>query len=112
VDRRQYTRLNITLRFEYHAQLQGAADLLTDQAILKNISMNGLLFMSEATPILKPGDVAEFIFKFQHSNSNPFFTNEIRATGKVKRVEAPLAGSPLFGIVVEFLSGPVFMPAD
>lgn len=112
VDRRLFPRLYISLYFEYVVQLYGSGESRSDRALLKDISMSGLHFMSETSPTLKPGDVADFIFKFQQSDLNPHLINEIRAKGVIKRIDPPLEESARFGVVVEFLSGPVFKHAD
>lgn len=102
----------MSLYFEYQAKLSGSDDSFSDWALLKDISMTGLHFMSKTSPKLQAGEIADFTFKFQQSDSNPLIINEITAKGLVKRVEPPDAESLLFGVVVEFLSGPVFKPAD
>jgi hypothetical protein len=111
-DRRLFPRLYISLYFEYVVQMYGSGESISDRALLRDISMTGLHFMCETCPKLKTGDIAEFIFKFQQSDLNPLLTNEIRAQGLVKRIEPPSEESPQFGVVVEFLSGPVFKHAD
>ena len=112
VDRRLFPRLYISLYFDYQARLPGSEEILSDRALLKDISMRGLHFLSEAPPKLKTGDIADFTFKFQQSDLDPSITNEIRAQGLVKRIEPPTEESPQFGVVVEFLSGPVFKHAQ
>ena len=112
VDRRLFPRLYISLYFEYVVQLHGSGESRSDRALLKDISLTGLRFMSETSPRLKPGDVADFIFKFPQSDSNPLLVNEIRAKGLIKRIDPPQEESGQFGVVVEFLSGPVFKQAD
>ncbi len=112
MDRRLFPRFYASMPFEYQVQLHDSDESLSDQAILKNISVSGLCFMSADPPLLKPGDIADFILKFRHSHSNPCINNEIRATGIVRRIEPPLEESPHFGIAIEFITGPVFMPAD
>ena len=112
VDRRVFPRLYISLYFEYVVQLDGSGESRSDWAVLKDISMTGVHFMSETFPQLKPGDVADFIFKFPQSDLNPLLINEIRAKGLIKRIDPPREESAQFGVVVEFLSGPVFKHAD
>ena len=111
VDRRQFPRVNISLYFEF-VQLCASGESRSDRALLKDISLTGLHFMSETAPALQPGEVADFIFKFPQSDSNPLLVNEIRAKGLIKRIDPPLEESGQFGVVVEFLSGPVFKQAD
>ncbi|MCX5893167.1 MAG: PilZ domain-containing protein [Deltaproteobacteria bacterium] len=111
-DRRLFPRLYISLYFEYVVRLYGSGESLSDRALLRDISMTGLHFMSKTSPKLQPGDVAEFIFKFQQSDLNPLLKNEIRAKGVIKRIDPPLEAADQFGVVVEFLSGPVFKHAD
>ena len=112
VDRRLFPRLYISLYFEYVVQFPGSEESISDWALLKDISMTGLHFMSDTPPRLNPGDVAEFIFKFPQSDLNPLLINEIRAKGVIKRIDPPRKESGQFGVVVEFLSGPVFKQAD
>ncbi len=112
VDRRTFPRLYISLFFEYVVQLYGSGESRSDRALLKDISLTGLHFVSETFPTLKPGDVADFIFKFQQSDLNPHLVNEIRAKGVIKRIDQPQEESAKFGVVVEFLSGPIFRHAD
>ena len=111
-DRRLFPRLYISLYFEYQAQLSDSKKSLSGWAILKDISITGLHFTSEPSPGLNPGDIADFIFKFPQSDFNPLLFNEIRAKGLVKRIEPPSEDPPQFGVVVEFLSGPVFKQAE
>ena len=110
-DRRLFPRVNISLYFEL-VQLSASGESRSDRALLKDISMSGLRFMSETPPALKPGEVAEFIFRFPQSDSNPLLVNEIKAKGLIKRIDPPLEESGQFGVVVEFLSGPIFKQAD
>ena len=111
-ERRLFPRLSISLYFEYQAKLSGSGASLSGWALLKDISMSGLHFMSLTPPKLKPGDLADFTFKFQQSDTNPLIVNEIMAKGLIKRIDPPMAESLRFGVVVEFLSGPVFKPAE
>jgi hypothetical protein len=111
-ERRLFPRLYISLPFEYQALLSDSGEFLSDSAFLRDISLTGLHFLCETLPKLNPGDIADFTFKFQQSDLNPLIINEIRATGLVKRIEPPLEESPQFGVVVEFLSGPIFKHAD
>lgn len=112
IDRRLFPRLYTSLYFEYQAKLNGSGDSWSDRAQMKDISLTGLHFMSTTCPKLQAGDVADFTFKFPQSKSNPRITNEIRAKGVIKRIEPPLEESPHFGVVVEFISGPVFKYFD
>ncbi len=112
VDRRLFPRLYISLYFEYVVQLNGSGKSRSGRALLKDISITGLHFMSETSPRLEPGEVADFIFKFPQSDLNPLLINEIRAKGLIKRIDPPRGKSGQFGVVVEFLSGPVFKHAD
>lgn len=79
---------------------------------MRNISLRGLYFMSEAAPLLKPDDIADFRFKFPAPRTSPLIPEEIRAKGRVKRIEPPTRQSPEFGVAVEFLSGPEFIYTD
>ena len=110
-ERRLFPRLYISLPFEYQALLSDSGAILSDSAFLKDISLTGLHFLCETCPKLNPGDIADFTFKFRQSDVNPLIINEIRAKGLVKRIEPPLEESPQFGVVVEFLSGPIFKHA-
>ncbi|MGD0827142.1 MAG: PilZ domain-containing protein [Desulfobaccales bacterium] len=112
MERRLFPRIYKSLQFEYQAQLQGSEDSFSSRAVMKDISMSGLHFMSETAPLLQPDDIADFIFKFQPDHANPLIPHQIKAKGKVKRIEHPTKQSPNFGIALEFLSGPVFIYAD
>jgi PilZ domain len=112
VDRRVFPRLYISLYFEYVVRLEGSRNSMSDRALLKDISMTGVHFMTETPPRLNPGDIGDFILKFQQSDINPHLINEIRAKGLVKRIDPPREESGQFGVVVEFLSGPIFKHAD
>ncbi|MFZ0050404.1 MAG: PAS domain-containing protein [Desulfobaccales bacterium] len=112
MERRIFPRIYKSLRFEYQVQLQGSEDSFSNRAIMKNISMGGMYFMSETAPILQPDNIADFIFKFQPDQAKPFTTHIIRAKGKVKRIEQPTKKSPNFGIALEFLARPVFTHLD
>jgi c-di-GMP-binding flagellar brake protein YcgR len=109
MDRRQFPRLQVSLPIEYHANIHDSAASYSNKAVLKNISIGGVYFVSEGTPILEPGDIADFIFKLMHNHSNSIITKEIRGKGRVTRVENQDEESFNFGIAVEFLSGPLFI---
>jgi len=79
---------------------------------MRNISMSGLYFLSEAAPVLKLNDIADFSFKFLMPHWNPLIPKGIRAKGRVTRLEPPTAESPQFGVAIEFLSGPEFIYTD
>src|SRR5208337_2805028 len=111
MERRLFPRVYKSLQFEYQAKLQGSLDSFSSRAVMKDISMSGLHFMSETAPILQPGDIADFIFKFQPDYTNPLIPHKIKAKGKVKRIEQPTKESPNFGVALEFLSGPFFVYA-
>ncbi len=106
MNRRRHRRFYVSVPIECQVS-HGSVDSWSSQAVLKNISRGGLYFTSEAPPSLKHGDIADFIFKFLENQPNPLATNEIRSLGKVKRIEHPSQGSSSFGIVVEFLPGPL-----
>jgi c-di-GMP-binding flagellar brake protein YcgR len=112
MERRLFPRIYTSLGFEYQVQLQGSKDTFSNRAVMKDISIGGLYFMSETAPILKPDDIADFIFKFQPDQANPLIPHKIEAKGKVKRIEQPTKESSDFGVALEFLSGPVFIYAD
>jgi len=112
MERRLFPRIYKSLQFEYQAQLQSSKNFFSNLAVMKDISMGGLYFMSETAPMLQPDDIADFIFKFQPDQANPLIPYKIKAKGKVKRIEHPTKKSPNFGIALEFLSGPVFIYAD
>jgi hypothetical protein len=109
MDKRQSPRHYVSLPIEYQVSLQDSVDSWSSQAVLKNISLGGLYFVSDGPPSLQPGNVADFVFKFLHGNPNPLITREIRGKGMVKRVVPPNERSPNFGVAVEFLSGPLFV---
>ena len=111
MERRLFPRVYKSLQFEYQAKLQGSEDSFSNQAVMKNISIGGL-HMSETAPVLQLDDIADFIFKFQPDQANPLIPHKIKAKAKVKRIEQPTKESPLFGVALEFLSGPVFVYAD
>ena len=113
MERRQFPRVYKSFRFEYQAELQGSeCFLISNLAVMKDIGLGGLYFMSETAPILQPGDIADFIFKFQPEHAKPLIPRKIKAKGKVKRIEQPTKESSDFGIALEFLLGPVFVYAD
>jgi len=112
MERRLFPRIYTSLGFEYQVQLQGSKDSFSNRAVMKDISIGGLYFMSETAPILQPDDIADFIFIFQPDQANPLIPHKIEAKGKVKRIEQPTKESSDFGVALEFLSGPVFIYAD
>jgi len=112
VERRLVPRLYISLYFTYQFQLSGSEETYEGRAILKDISVRGLYFFSETAPKLKSGDVATFVFNFPQSEFDPFLVNQIKGTAVVKRIEPPTEESSRYGIVVEFLEGPVFREAE
>jgi c-di-GMP-binding flagellar brake protein YcgR len=111
MERRLYPPIDISLEFEYQAQLQDSEDSFSNRAVMKNFSMGGL-HMSETSPILQPDDIADFIFKFQPDKVHPLIPHTIKAKGKVMRIEQPTTESSYFRIALEFLSGPFFVYAD
>jgi hypothetical protein len=112
MERRLFPRVYKSFRFEYQARLQGSEDFFSYLAVMKDISLGGLYFMSETAPILQPEDIADFIFKFHPEDAKPLIPHMIKAKGKVKRIEQPTKESPHCGIALEFLSGPLFIYAD
>jgi hypothetical protein len=112
MERRLFPRVYKSFRFEYQAQLPGSKNFFSNLAVMKDIGLGGLYFMSETIPILQTGDIADFIFKFQPENAKPLIPHKIEAKGKVKRLEQPTKESSNFGVAMEFLSGPVFIWAD
>jgi hypothetical protein len=112
MERRLFPRVYKSFRFEYQVQLHGSGDFFSNLAVMKDISLGGLYFMSETAPTLQPDDIADFIFKFQPDQVNPLIPHKIKAKGKVKRIEQPTKESPNFGVALEFLSGPVCVCAD
>jgi len=97
MERRLFPRIYTSLGFEYQVQLQGSKDSFSNRAVMKDISIGGLYFMSETAPILQPDDIADFIFKFQPDHANPLIPHKIEAKGKVKRIEQPTKESPTLG---------------
>jgi hypothetical protein len=112
MERRLFPRLYQSFRFEYQAQLQGSKNFVSNLAVMKDISLGGLYFMSETAPMLQPDDIADFIFRFLPEHARPIIPRKIEAKGKIKRIEQPTKESPDFGVALEFLSGPVFVYGD
>ena len=52
MERRLFPRIYTSLGFEYQVQLQGSKDSFSNRAVMKDISLGGLHFMSETAPIL------------------------------------------------------------
>jgi hypothetical protein len=67
MERRLFPRVYKSLQFEYQAQLQGSEHSFSNRAVMTDISLGGLHFMSETTPKLQPEDIADFIFKFSET---------------------------------------------
>ena len=109
MERRLFPRVYKSLQFEYQAKLQGLKDSFSNRAVMKDISLGGLYFMSETVPILQHDDIADFVFKFLPEHAKPLNPHIIKAKGKVKRIEQPTKESPNFGVALEFLSGPRFV---
>ncbi len=112
MERRLFPRINASLQLEYQAILPGSEVSFARPAVMKDLSMGGVYFISETAPLLQPDDIADFIFEFQPGQANPLIPLKIEAKGKVKRIVHPANGSSAFGIALEFLSGPVFIYAD
>ncbi|MGC2692254.1 MAG: PilZ domain-containing protein [Desulfobaccales bacterium] len=112
MEQRQFPRVYKSFRFEYQAKFQSSKKFFSDLAVMKDISMGGLYFMSETAPMLQPDDIADFIFKFQPEDAKSPIPRMIKAKGKVRRIEQPTKESSDFGIALEFLSGPVFVFGD
>jgi PilZ domain-containing protein len=112
MERRLFPRVYKSFRFEYQAQFQSSKKFFSDLAVMKDISMGGLYFMTETAPMLQSDDIADFIFRFMPEHAKPLIPRMIKATGKVKRIEQPAKESSDFGIALEFISGPVFVYGD
>ncbi len=112
MEKRLFPRVYKSLQFEYQVFSLGSAEAFSSQAVMKNISMRGLYFLTEAAPELKADDVADFIFRFVPSRFNPLIPSEIRARARVTRLEEPDENSADFGVAVEFISGPNFIYHD
>jgi c-di-GMP-binding flagellar brake protein YcgR len=107
IERRQHSRIYISLPMEYQVQLNDTDDAWASRAVLKNFSQGGLYFECETLPQLKRGNVAEFIFTTIPAKYS-FIKSPIRAKAVVKRIEPHVAGSANFGVAVQFLTGPLF----
>ncbi|MGP7988970.1 MAG: PilZ domain-containing protein [Desulfobaccales bacterium] len=112
MEQRLFPRVYKSFRFEYQAQYQSSEKFFSDLAVMKDISLGGLYFMTETAPMMQPDDIADFIFKFLPEDARPLIPRMIKAKGKVRRIEQPAKESSDFGIALEFLSGPVFVFGD
>ena len=111
MERRLFPWTNISLPFEYQAQLQGSEYSFSNLAVMKNFSIGGL-HMSETAPVLQPDDIADFTFRFPSDQVHPLIPHKIKAQGKVISIEQPTKESSYFRVVLEFLSGPFFIYGD
>ncbi len=106
MERRQFRRLSTSLPIEYQVCFEDSEDVYSGQAVIRNISIGGLYFVSDLPPGLKRGNIAHFTFKTIPAHSFSI-TSEIRGQGLVKRIDYPVDGVPDFGVAIEFLSGPI-----
>jgi hypothetical protein len=103
MERRLFPRVYKSWRFEYQGQLQGSKDFISNVAVMRDLSVGGLYFMSETPPMLQPDDIADFIIKFLPEDANPIIPHVIKAKGRVKRLEHPTQESSDFGVALERL---------
>jgi PilZ domain-containing protein len=112
MERRLFPRVYKSFQFEYEARLQGSKKFISNLAVMNDISLGGMYFMSAKAPMLQPDDIGDFIFRFMPEQAKSPIPRKIKAKGKVKRIKQPTKKSPNFGVALEFLSGPVFVYGD
>ena len=106
MERRQAHRLYPNLAIECRAVLQDQASTFATQAMIKNISRGGAYLECDTQPQLFQGEIGHFTFSAPASQPEPGAVR-LAAKARVRRIDRHQAGRAVFGLAVEFLSGPL-----
>ncbi len=101
MERRRFPRLNTSLRMLYHVCYPESGEIWSGQGLLKNISLGGLYFTSEAPLPLEVGHIRDFHFDITVPPRGDYDSNEA-LRGRVVRVEEPGLKSASLGIALQF----------
>jgi hypothetical protein len=106
MERRRWPRLYTNLPVKYRVILQEPANLIASRASLKNISQGGAYLESDQPLRLSQGQVGHFTFT-SLSSQEDFGAIYLAAKAIVRRIDRPHVNPLLFGMALEFLSGPL-----
>jgi hypothetical protein len=105
-ERRRSPRLYVNLPVKYRVILQEPANLIASRACIKNISQGGAYLESDQPLRLSQGQVGHFTFS-SLSSQEDFGAIYLAAKAIVRRIDRPHVNPLLFGVALEFLSGPL-----
>ena len=104
MEKRRFPRFKTSLPATYHVRNPKSGETWSGQGLLKNISIGGLYFTSEAPPPLEVGHIRDFDFDFDTPiPARVDFEADLALRGRVVRIEQPGLEFAPFGIAVEFV---------
>ena len=104
MDQRRHPRLHLHVPIRFIVEQPEKRDSQAGQAILKNISYGGMLFLVEPPVPVKRGQVREFSFYLHPEKRKECDLAHFQAQGVVLRVDPPVATASAYGVAVQFLS--------
>ena len=102
MEKRRFPRLKTSLIILYHVRNPESGERCSGHGLLKNISIGGLYFTSEAPPPLEVGHIRDFNFDISMPPREDY-DPDLTLRGKVVRIEQPGLESAPFGIAVQFV---------
>ena len=106
MEKRRFPRFNTSLPAMYHVRNPKSGEIWSGQGLLKNISIGGIYFTSEAPLPLEVGQIRDFDFDFDFDTPTPPRVDcyaDLTLRGRVVRIEQPGLESARFGIAVQLV---------
>jgi len=108
MERRNYPRTEATIPIECNVRpLEATEEPWIGRGALANLSLTGIFFFPDNQPPFKQGDIREFTFSLSHAVEGFSKPLNIKARGKVMRIEMS-EDHTCIGVAVHFLTGPYF----
>ncbi len=110
MERRRFTRFHVLLPVQFRTLAEECGESYQGQGLTRDISLSGSFFYLSTPGPLKPGCLLSLTIAAPLPYLNGFGTSQFQAKGEVVRLEPPGAAGPDYGVAVNFLEGPSFLP--
>lgn len=110
-ERRRFQRLRVSLPVTFRVQTHHLAAPLQGRGVLRDVSLSGAFFYTDAPVSLAPDLVLELSILCHVPGVDRAATERLSARGKVIRLENFPEGRPALGVAVSFLESLSFRPS-
>ncbi|MCL6621409.1 MAG: PilZ domain-containing protein [Syntrophobacterales bacterium] len=109
-ERRRFPRLRLGLPVTFHLRVDGGRATLQGRGVLRDLSLGGAYFLTEAPLSFTPDLMVELAIPCYVPELDRTPTPRLYARGRVVRLENPPAPGDAWGVAVSFLEYLSFSP--